>query len=389
MSQLWVESEPGQGSTFHFTALFQLPQVQAASKDREVPQTLDNINVLVVDDNPTNRRILERTLGQWGMKAALADSGWTALAALKHAKEQGNPISLLLLDAQMPGMDGFTLAARINQSPEIPTSTVMMLTSGGQRGDAARCREVGISAYLTKPVRRNWAKEAMLRVLGMRNEKTEDKTLVTRHSMREARKQLRILLAEDNAINRELAVRLLNKRGHSVTVVENGKQAVAAIGSDSFDVVLMDVQMPEMDGYEATAAIRKLEESIGRHTPIIAMTAHAMKGDRERCLAAGMDAYISKPIQFDELFDVTESLAGFSTNADVPAVVAESDWKQEVALGRVGGDQALLADLARIFCDESPKLLAAVRNAFTQQNLSESVTGGALSQKCCRLLQAR
>jgi two-component system, sensor histidine kinase and response regulator len=366
--RIWVESEAGQGSTFHFTAIFQLPQKSAARKERDTPLTLENVHVLVVDDNPTNRRILERTLSRWGMRATLADSGWTALAALKRAKEQGDPVSLLLLDAQMPGMDGFTLADKIRQDPELPTSTVMMLTSGGQRGDSARCREVGISAYLTKPVRQLELREAMLKVLGMGKEQIEDKKLITRHSLREARRQLSVLLAEDNAINRELAVRLLTKRGHTVTVVENGKQAVAAVEAKSFDVVLMDVQMPEMDGFEATAAIRASEHASGKRTPIIAMTAHAMKGDRERCLASGMDAYISKPIHFDELLDVTESLSDPGTPADSPA---NAGWELETALARVGGDQVLLADLARIFCDQCPRLLAVVQGAFDQRNLPD------------------
>jgi two-component system, sensor histidine kinase and response regulator len=362
--RIWVESEPGQGSTFHFTALFQLPQKPASRKERDSPLTLQDIHVLVVDDNPTNRRILERTLTQWGMRPTLADSGWTAIAALKRAKEDGDPVSLLLLDAQMPGMDGFTLAAKIHQDRDLPTSTVMMLTSGGQRGDSARCREVGISAYLTKPVRQLELREAMLKVLGMQKEKPENQ-LVTRHSLREARRHLSVLLAEDNAINRELAVRLLSKRGHSVTVVENGKQSVAAVQTKTFDVVLMDVQMPEMDGFEATAAIRQWEQANGRHTPIIAMTAHAMKGDRERCLAAGMDAYISKPIQFDELLEVTESLS----DSGAPAVPVNTEWELETALARVGGDQMLLADLARIFCDQCPRLLAEVRGAVGRKNL--------------------
>jgi two-component system sensor histidine kinase/response regulator len=363
--RIWVESEAGHGSTFHFTALFQLPQKSVIRKERDSQATLDNIHVLVVDDNPTNRRILERTLSQWGMRPTLTDSGWTALAALKRSKEQGDPVSLLLLDAQMPGMDGFSLAAKIQQDPNLPTSTVMMLTSGGQRGDAGRCREVGISAYLTKPVRQVELREAILKVLGMR-EKTEDQKLVTRHSLREARRQLRVLLAEDNPINRELAVRLLSKRGHSVTVAANGKQAVAAVESESFDVVLMDVQMPEMDGFEATAAIRELEKARDKHTPIIAMTAHAMKGDRERCLAAGMDAYISKPIQFDELLEVTESFVDFVPALEEPP---EEAWDSELALARVGGDQVLLADVAKIFCEQSPKLLAAVQTAIAKESL--------------------
>jgi two-component system, sensor histidine kinase and response regulator len=363
--RIWVESEPGQGSTFHFTGLFQVPHVSTVRRERDSPVTLEGIHVLVVDDNPTNRRILERTLTQWGMRPTMSDSGWTALAALKKAKESGDPVSLLLLDAQMHGMDGFSVAAKIQQDRDLPSSTVMMLTSGGQRGDAVRCREVGIAAYLTKPVRQVELREAMLKVLGMKNDRVDDQKLVTRHSMREARRQLKVLLVEDNAINRELAKRLLTKRGHTVFLAENGKLALSAIESQDFDVVLMDVQMPEMDGFEATAAIRKMEASLGKHMPIVAMTAHAMKGDRERCLAAGMDAYISKPIQFDELIDVTESMVGVSPAAE-PA-----PWDIEVALGRVAGDYALLADLANIFCDQIPKLLGAVQKAFDEKNLTE------------------
>jgi two-component system, sensor histidine kinase and response regulator len=362
--RIWVESEPGQGSTFHFTTVFQLPQAAAARRDRDSVVKLEGVHVLVVDDNPTNRRILERTLTQWGMRSTLADSGWTALAALKKAKESGDPVSLMLLDAQMPGMDGFAVASKIQQDPDLPAATVMMLTSGGQRGDAIRCREVGISAYLTKPVRQVELREAMLKVLGMKNEKSDDKKLVTRHSMREARRQLKVLLVEDNAINRELAVRLLKKRGHTISVAGNGNEALTAVEAEQFDVVLMDVQMPEMDGFEATAEIRRREVSSGKHLPIVAMTAHAMKGDRERCLAAGMDAYISKPIQFDELIEVTESLVGGERPEGAP-------WDIEVALGRVGGDYALLADLASIFCEQIPKLLGAVQKAFAAKNLQE------------------
>ena len=366
--RIWVESEPGEGSTFHFTAGFHLPQTATTRKERDSVVTLDGIHVLVVDDNPTNRRILERTLTQWGMRPTLADSGWTALAALKKARASADPVSLLLLDAQMPGMDGFAVASKIQEDPDLQSSTVMMLTSGGQRGDAIRCREAGISAYLTKPVRQIELREAMLKVLGMKNEKAEDHKLVTRHSMREARRQLKVLLVEDNAINRELAVRLLKKRGHTVSVAGNGKEALSAIESEPFEVVLMDVQMPEMDGFEATAEIRRREAASGKHLPIVAMTAHAMKGDRERCLAAGMDAYISKPIQFDELIEVTESLVSGGSGESNP-------WDIEVALSRVGGDYPLLADLANIFCEQVPKLLGAVQKAYAERNLLDLKRG--------------
>ena len=210
--RIWVESEPGQGSTFHFTALFQLPQKSIDLRSASSRSTLEGIHVLVVDDNPTNRRILERTLHQWGMKPIVADSGWTALAALKRAKEQGEPVPLLVARRSNARHGRVRFGGKDTTRPRFTSSTVMMLTSGGQRGDAARCREVGISAYLTKPVRQVELREAILKVLGMQKNKAEHEGFRhTRHSLREARRRLRILLAEDNAINRELAVRLLSK----------------------------------------------------------------------------------------------------------------------------------------------------------------------------------
>jgi two-component system sensor histidine kinase/response regulator len=369
--RIWLESEPGRGSTFHFTAKFGL--AQDSKKEREVAghATLAGIPVLVVDDNPTNRRILEQTLLRWGMKPTTVSSGWTALAELRRARESGEPTPLVLLDAQMPQLDGFATATKIKQDPELITATIMMLTSGGQRGDADRCRQVGISAYLTKPVRQWELREAILRVLGLRQQRNEGSKLITRHSLQEARNRLRILLADDNAINRELTVRILSKRGHIVNVVPNGKMALEALDTQSFDVALMDVQMPEMDGFETTAAIRRKERITGRHLPIIALTAHAMKGDRERCLAAGMDGYISKPIQAQELLEITESFVGNTGAVDMTDVREDKvvDWK--VALGRVDGDEALLADLAKLFCEELPKMLSAVQEAVESKDPEE------------------
>jgi two-component system sensor histidine kinase/response regulator len=365
--RIWLESKPGQGSTFHFTVTFELPQVPMQKREGKQEVALAGIPVLVVDDNPTNRRILEATLLQWGMKPTLAESGLTALTALRQAKEAGNKSLLLLLDAQMPGMDGFSLMEKIRQDPELPTATVMMLTSGGQRGDAARCRELGISAYLTKPVRQWELREAILTVLGL-EQRDDSMKLLTRHTLRQTRRRLRVLLAEDNAINRELVVRLLSKRGHIVLVAANGKQAVAALEAQSFDVVLMDVQMPEMDGFEATAAIRQKEKANGAHVPVIALTAHAMKGDRERCLAGGMDGYVSKPVQAEELIKAVEGLDGNSPAAGKTSDLTNEVVDREVALARVDGDEGLLADLAKLFCEESPKLLSAVQDAVAKRD---------------------
>jgi CheY-like chemotaxis protein len=368
--RIWVESEPGQGSTFHFTVEFELPH---QSDDRRAPSgqaSLADIAVLVVDDNPTNRRILEQTVLQWRMKPTVVASGWAAIAALRRAKDAGTVTPLMLMDAQMPQLDGFGTAEKIKQDPELAAVTIIMLTSGGQRGDADRCREVGISAYLTKPVRQQELHDAIVRVLGLRKEPEESRALVTRHSLETASKHLRILLAEDNLINRELAVRTLSKRGHTVIVAVNGKLAVEAFEKQAFDLVLMDIQMPEMDGFEATAAIRQLERSTGNHIPIIAMTAHAMKGDRESCLAAGMDAYLSKPVHVEELLQVTEGLTRDTGpivgSAEFAPALAATDW--DAALVRVGGDAALLADLANLFCEESPRMLSAIQDAIEHKN---------------------
>ena len=380
--RIWLESEPGQGSTFHFTAKFTLPDVSEQKKDSE-HASLVGLSVLVVDDNPTNRRIFEQTLLQWGMKPIVAASGWAAIAALRRAQGAQQPVPLVLMDAQMPQLDGFGTAAKIKQDPELLSPTIVMLTSGGQRGDADRCREVGISAYLTKPVRQQELREAILKVLGLRQKAEEDRTLITRHTLAEARIHLHILLAEDNVINQQLTVRTLTKRGHEVTVVENGKLAVEALEKQSFDIVLMDVQMPEMDGLEATIAIRQREVSTGKHVPIIAMTAHAMKGDRESCLAAGMDAYISKPVHIEELLQVTEGLTrhvGPIDRSPKPGPVNAMTIDREAALQRVEGDEVLLADLAKLFCDESPRMLSVIQEAITRKN-AESLERGAHSLK--------
>jgi PAS domain S-box-containing protein len=361
--RIWAESEPGKGSTFHFTAKFDLASSAARASGAEARITLSGIPVLIVDDNPTNRRILEMTLLQWGMKPLLVGGGWAALAELRRARESGTPMPLVILDAQMPQLDGFATAAKIKADTSLGTATIMMLTSGGQRGDADRCRQLGISAYLSKPVRQWELREAILRVLGLKPQGGDRSRLVTRHSLQQNPQQLRILLAEDNAVNRELTMRILAKRGHSVAVAVNGRLALEVLETQAFDLILMDVQMPEMDGFEATAAIRRREASTGTHIPIIAMTAHAMKGDRERCLQAGMDGYISKPVQAEELLKMTESLAIGAGPIEGLDDSAQSVMDRTMALARVDGDENLLSDLARLFCEESPRMMAAVKEA--------------------------
>jgi two-component system, sensor histidine kinase and response regulator len=313
--RIWVESQPGEGSTFFFTVRLALQSTPSAPPAPLDPEQLRDLPALVVDDNRTNRGVLEEMLNRWGMKPIAVGSGRAALEALEIAKSTGHPFSLMLLDRSMPEMDGFALAERIRQVPDLAGVTIVMLTSAGHPGDGARCRELGIGAYLVKPVRPSELFDSICQVLQKGSLKTNP-PLVTRHTLREGPRS-RVLLAEDNAVNQTLAVRLLEKRGYAVVVVENGRAAMAALEREHFDAVLMDVQMPEMDGLEATAAIRAKEETAGGHIPIIAMTAHALKGDEERCLSAGMDAYISKPIRTSELFETIERVIGTACNTKV------------------------------------------------------------------------
>ena len=308
--KMWVDSEVGRGTQFHFTV-----RLKTSEKPIEVgtiapPEALRDVKVLIVDDNRTNRRILEGMLKRWEMKSTSVEDGNEALMRLCSAQNEGEPYGLVLTDMHMPGMDGFTLIECIRQRPELSTAIVMMLTSAGHRGDGARCQELGVSAYLLKPIRQSELREAIARVLGAREQKGAI-PLVTRYSLQDAREPttvLRVLVAEDNPVNQLLATRLLEKRGHRVVMTANGREALAAIEKESYDLVLMDVQMPEMDGLEATTVLRAKERdrADGGHLPVIALTAHAMKGDQERCLAAGMDGYLAKPIRPQDLDAILE-----------------------------------------------------------------------------------
>jgi CheY-like chemotaxis protein len=244
-----------------------------------------------------------------GMKPSVAASGRRGLAMLQQAQRAGEPFALVLLDNMMPEMDGFAFVEHIQQHPELVGATLMMISSAGRREDAQRCRESGVSAYMAKPIRRAELLDSILRALRLKESETDSARLAARPLRDHCARRLQVLLVEDGLVNQKLAVRLLEKRGHSVAVAGNGHEALAALDQQFFDVVLMDVQMPEMDGLEATAAIRARERITGRHVPIVAMTAAAMKGDRERCLEAGMDGYVSKPLQPKDLFDTIERLA--------------------------------------------------------------------------------
>jgi two-component system, sensor histidine kinase and response regulator len=274
---------------------------------------LQDLRVLVVDDNATNRGLLEEMLIGWRMVPSLAATAHEALAVLRAASEAGRPFSLVLTDFQMPAADGFTLAAAIKNDPAVASAIVVILTSAGQPGDAARCRELGVAAYLPKPIRRSELLSAIVSALDVGSAEQKRPALVTRHSLREARHTGRILLVEDNRVNQLLARRLLEKRGHAVVVASNGREALTILEEAAFagfGCVLMDVQMPEMDGFACTALIRDRERVTRSHLPIVAMTAHAMNGDEARCLAAGMDGYLSKPIQPDTLFKLIEHHLG-------------------------------------------------------------------------------
>jgi two-component system sensor histidine kinase/response regulator len=316
-----IDSEPGRGTQVYVTLPFEIRAALATPTPQRELKDLHGLEVLVVDDNATNRRILEEILTVWGMRPTLVDGGLAAIIALDRALAAGKPFPLAIIDFQMPDLDGFGLAGRIKARAELATTIVMMLSSVGNQGDAIRCRELGVASYLTKPVRQSVLLEAMLSVLAVNDRPFDHPVLVTRHTINEAHRSMRILVAEDNAVNRQLVTALLVKRGLTAVTVVNGREAVAAVTESVFDVVLMDVQMPEMDGLEATAAIRKVEALTGIHLPIIALTAHAMKGDREICLAAGMDGYLPKPISPKELFALIESITGIAASTTPNAVV--------------------------------------------------------------------
>jgi CheY-like chemotaxis protein len=312
--RIWVESEPGRGSQFHFTALFAKAEASEAERGQAEISALDGVNVLVIDDNATNRRLLELILRGWHTNPTMVDNGATGLHEMKIAAEWGNPYGLVLLDAQMPGMDGFEVAAAIQACPQLNGAIVMMLTSSEQFGDAARCRQAGVHSYLIKPIRRSELLHAILRVLGISEAlphcaantfaglpPSPAAANIGCTALASTNPKLRILVAEDNLINRHLAMRLLQGEGHTVVIATNGREAVRMHAEAEFDLIVMDVEMPEMDGFEATREIRRAESAMDKHIPIIAMTAHAMKGDQQRCLAGGMDFYVSKPVRKADL----------------------------------------------------------------------------------------
>jgi signal transduction histidine kinase/CheY-like chemotaxis protein/ligand-binding sensor domain-containing protein len=313
--RMWVESEPGAGSRFHFTVRC---GVGGSPAERPLPageSRLSGVPVLVVDDNATNRRVLDGLLAHWGMKPASVPGAEEARDALERARAQGTPFPLMISDVHMPGTGGFSLAAAIRQNPDWAGLGIVLLASTSQSGDSARCRDLGVQAYLTKPVRRAELRAALLTALSGRSAPASPESPVARPSVREDLRGLRVLVAEDNAVNQKVVRRFLEKHGHTVALAATGLDAIAAVEKREFDLVLMDVQMPELDGLEATARIRAQEGATGKHRTIVAMTAHAMKGDRERCLSAGMDSYICKPLNPAELLALLENVQRNSPQA--------------------------------------------------------------------------
>jgi signal transduction histidine kinase/DNA-binding response OmpR family regulator len=369
--RIWVESEVDRGSTFHFTARLELASAEPAEVRPLAGAAVVGTRVLVVDDNATNRRVLEEMLRRWEMAPDSAAGAHQALEILCQARQSGRPYGLVLTDANMPDMDGFALAERIKQDSELDGTVIMMLTSGDRPGDVARCEQLGIASYLMKPVKQSELFDAILIALGATA--TEEESLEALAVPPSRLPPLRILLAEDSLVGQKLAVALLQRQGHTVVVAHHGREALAAMESQAFDLVLMDVQMPEMDGLEATSTIRAKESQTGKHVPIIAMTAHAMKGDRQRCLQAGMDEYLPKPIRAKRLFETIETvLRDFPESALPPDRTPPGgdilNWSE--ALHSVKGDHGLLRVVAGAFLEESPRWMSAIRRAIADGDSS-------------------
>jgi PAS domain S-box-containing protein len=362
-----VRSQPGVGSTFYFTARFAPASAKGAG---QAPRraSLAGHRVLIVDDNETNRTILRQQLTHWGLGTASAENGETALVALRAASSAGAPFDVVILDMQMPGMDGLTLARRIKDDPALRAARLVLLTSFGHIGQGREARAAGITGYLTKPVDEADLHDCLVDVIFGRP-RGEAQALVTRHSIREDRPgpEARVLVAEDNEVNQKVAVRTLEKLGYQVDVVSDGREAVMACAWNVYAAVLMDNQMPVMDGFEATAKIRE-REGTSRHTPIIAMTASAMPGDRERCLRAGMDDYVSKPVSPESL---SEALSRFVPRAPAAPPKAET--------GEDGLKASVLDQLLNI--DESGGLLVEVVDTFLRIAPVRLSTLGRAAQK--------
>jgi len=377
--QMGVTSTPGQGSTFWFTAGFG-KQLENTSVSQPELVSLEKLRVLIVDDNATNRKILSHQLSSWGMVHQEADSGFRALELLRSAAAEGAAYDLAVLDLMMPGMDGFDLARTIKSDSSIAGMHLVMLTSFGERGHGQTARESGVAAYLTKPVRQSHLFDCLANVISAapgasERDVTPAKQLLTKHTLQESKMSSHklILLAEDNIVNQKVAIRQLQKLGYRADAVANGSEAIEALSRISYDLILMDCQMPEMDGYEATAEIRR-QQGESRHIPIVAMTAHALTGDRAKCIAAGMDEYITKPVKLDELSRVLELFlrtpgtdpgdqAGLTT-VPVTAPLVDVDRMHEM----MGNEPVEFHEIASLYLDEMSKNLHRLDAAVASGN---------------------
>ncbi|MBC8873882.1 MAG: response regulator [Planctomycetes bacterium] len=368
-----VESTLGQGSTFHFTLPFRLAEDRTVEHKRAAPEDIAGMPVLVVDDNTTNRRILQEFLSWWGFRPQSVDGAEAALEAMQAASDRGEPFSLVLLDVCMPRIDGFELAERIKRDSRMAAATIMMLSSADRYKDAQRCRALGISTYLTKPVSPDSLLDTILVALGKAPAAPTVHAAPGVEAIDAPPRILRILVADDHAANRDLAAKILGKRGHHIAEAKNGQEVLQRLASEPYDIVLMDVQMPEMDGLQATVAIRDGERETGEHLPIIALTACAMKGDRERFLAGGMDAYLAKPLRAKELVTLVETLTSASpvSNPPIPTpprTDAPGD-NFACAMERLDGDAELLKEQMACFVDDGPHLLREIDTALPQQDI--------------------
>jgi signal transduction histidine kinase/CheY-like chemotaxis protein len=375
--RIWMESQAGHGTTFQFTAIFEVQKPSALQIPNQL--NLEGLPVLVVDDNGTNRQILKEVLTNWHMQPVTAENATDALAILEKRWYEKQPFRVVLLDCHMPGADGFMLAKTIQQDRRYAGIKLIMLTSAGQREDVVRSQALGISGYLTKPIKQS---ELFDVIIGAVSEKGQERSRVPGRRMRPRHRsrKLHVMVAEDNPVNQVLATRVFEKLGHRVTVVGNGREALSSARTGNFDLIAMDIQMPELDGLDATVAIREWEGVTGRHIPIIALTAHAMKGDRERCIAAGMDGYLSKPIRIIQVEEEIDRLLGPTTKSPKSPSDSDSETRGSSASGAidqtallegVNGDRKLLRELARIFLTDCPKRIAEIASAVERRNAED------------------
>lgn len=395
--RVWLDSELGRGSTFHFTVRFRFADEVAPQTADKSGEVLRDVSVLVVDDNHTNRIGLGEMLYRWGMRPEAVDSGPAALEALEAARARNQPFGLLITDMQMPEMHGLELVAKVRQRPGVRGTPVIMLSSSVQSEEASRGHDLGIAGYLTKPVQPAELRDAMISAIAP-NVVSAERTRREHQPTVERRPRLRVLLAEDNPVNRKLATALLEKRGHAVLAAENGREAMVILERENADVVLMDLQMPIMDGFEAIRAIRAKEQRSGDHLPIVALTAHAMQGDRERCLEAGADDYVKKPIHTEELFAaierVTKERDAPQSNHEVASRNGGEVLDVAAALERVEGDRELLEELVRLFVEGNPTAMREMRQALARRDarqldrLAHTMKGSSASLGANRVSQA-